>query len=87
MPPDITKKQILIDEPLVLSLDSEDSGISVNANEDKIVREYEGVLYVVAVFDKTRLLNAIPGYGPKKIKVEGKLIAGSFIGRKILTIN
>jgi hypothetical protein len=48
---------------------------------------YGGITYVLAVFDKTQLLSTIPGYGQKKIKVEGKLVEGSFIGTGILTIN
>ena len=87
LPSDISEEQVLKNELLVLSLDSESSDVTVIANADQSVTTYEGITYVLAVFDKTQLLNAIPGYGQKKIKVEGKLIEGSFIGTGILTIN
>jgi hypothetical protein len=87
LPSDIDEKQVNKDQLLVLTLDSDESGESVIANADQYVMTYEGVTYVLAVFDKAQLLSAIPGYGQKKIKVEGKLIEGSFVGTGILTIN
>ena len=87
LPSDVSEDQVNKDELLVLTLDSEESGKSVIANEDQDVRTYEGIAYVLAVFDKTRLLNYIQGSGKKKIKVEGKLIEGSFVGWGTLTIN
>jgi len=87
LPSDVSEEQVNEDEPLVLTLDSEESSESVLANADQDATTYGGITYVLAVFDKTQLLNAIPGYGQKKIKVEGKLIEGSFIGTGILTIN
>ena len=87
IPQDVSEDQVNIDELLVLTLDSDESSEPVTANNDQIVMTYEGITYVLAVFDKTRLLYSVPGYGPKEIKVEGKLKAGSFIGKGILTIN
>jgi hypothetical protein len=87
LPPDVTEEQVNENELLVLTLDSDESIITVISNADQDVMTYEGITYVLAVFDKTRLLNSIPGSGKKIIRVEGKLIEGSFVGIGNLTIN
>ena len=62
--------------PLVLSLEDDDNAMTVPANDDQVVVESRGKTYVIAVFDKNRVMDAIEGYGTKKIQITGTLSNG-----------
>ncbi len=73
--------------PLLLSLKDDPVGITVPANSDQIVVSSLGKTYVVAVFNKDKVMNAIPGYGPKNIQIEGTLTNGGlFAGYAAINI-
>lgn len=63
--------------PLLLSLVDDPEGVTVAANSNQVVTQSLGKVYVVAVFDKNSLMNAIEGYGPKEVQIEGNLTNGS----------
>ncbi len=85
-PKGINVDDIAKDELLILS--STDQGEArVQANDDQSVISWEGTTYFIAVFDITRVLNAISGYGQKGIIVEGSFIDEQpFIGKGNITI-
>jgi len=85
-PKGINVDDIAKDELLILS--STDQGEArVQANDDQSIISWEGTTYFIAVFDITRVLNAISGYGQKGIIVEGSFMDGDpFIGKGNITI-
>jgi uncharacterized repeat protein (TIGR01451 family) len=73
--------------PLLLSVVGDSNGISVPANNDQLVVQSLGKTYVVAVFNKKLVMDAIEGYGPKEIQIEGTLTnSGLFIGHTTINI-
>jgi hypothetical protein len=84
--PEGTEEKVDSNELLILSPVNQDE-IQIRANNDQIVTETDGKTVIVAVFDIARLMEAIPAYGPVKLKVEGKLTSGyTFYGQAIITI-
>ncbi len=68
------------DVPLIL-----DPG-NIPASE-QIVKVRNGKIEIIAVFDAIQLLEAIPGYGPKYLEIEGQLNSGQyFYGQATITI-
>jgi uncharacterized repeat protein (TIGR01451 family) len=68
------------DEPLMLYPGSIQAG-------EQIVKGRNGRTEVIAVFDVIQLMDAIPGYGPKSLKIKGQLNSGlSFYGQTQITI-
>jgi len=73
-------------EPLVLSPVDQDE-IKIRANDNPIVTETDGRTTVIAVFDKTEVMNAIPDYGEVGVEVVGKFTSGhTFYGKTTITI-
>lgn len=73
--------------PLILSYIGDSSGGVVKANTDQVVIESSGKTYVIAVFDKKKLMEAIPGYGTKYVEITGSLAdSGVFTGYVTLNI-
>ncbi len=73
--------------PLILSYLGDSAGGTVKANTDQVVIESFGKTYVIAVFDKKKLMDAIPGYGIKYVEITGSLAdSGLFTGYPALNI-
>ena len=77
MPQGINVKDVK-NTPLLLSVVGDQDAMSVPANGDQLVTSSLGKTYVIAVFDKQILMDAIEGYGPKSIQIEGTLTNGGF---------
>ena len=73
--------------PLILSFIGDSAGGSLKANDDQVVIESSGKIFVIAVFDKKKLMEAITGYGTKYAEITGYLADnGIFTGYVTLNI-
>lgn len=73
--------------PLLLSVPGDPAGITIAANAGQLVTSTLGKTYIMAIFDKKLVMNAIEGYGPKNIQIEGTLTTGGFFtGNTIINI-
>jgi uncharacterized repeat protein (TIGR01451 family) len=77
MPQDYNVKDIK-NTPLLLSVVGDQNAMSVPANSDQLVTSSLGKTYIIAVFDKNLVMDAIEGYGPKIIQIEGTLTNGGY---------
>jgi uncharacterized repeat protein (TIGR01451 family) len=76
-----TVKNDIADEPLVLFPGN------IKANQQLVI-ETDGITKIVAVFDKTEVLDAIPVYGNVDVEIVGKFTTGqSFYGQTTITIS
>ncbi|MBN1974995.1 MAG: DUF11 domain-containing protein [Sedimentisphaerales bacterium] len=81
------KVKDITNTPLLLSLAGDSEAVAVLANSDQMVTQSLDKTYVIAVFDKKKVMNAIPGYGTKNIQIEGALTNNSlFIGYATINI-
>ena len=71
--------------PLYITLIGESGGATI-PSKDQVVLQQQDKTYVVAVFDKGKLMLAVPGYGPKSFEITGTLAdSGLFSG--FITLN
>jgi hypothetical protein len=81
------KVKDITNTPLLLSLAGDSGAVAVLANSDQMVTQSLDKTYVIAVFDKKKVMDAIPGYGTKNIQIEGALTNNSlFIGYAAINI-
>lgn len=73
--PEGIEENVDANELLVLS-PIDKTEIKIRANNDQIVTETDGKIVIAAVFDMAQLMEAIPGYGPVGLIVEGKFTSG-----------
>ena len=72
------------EEPLVFEFDQGSDSIE---SHDQLTTESDGKIKVVAVFDKTTVMNSVEGYGSFDLKVTGTLKSGyNFYGEGAITI-
>ena len=72
------------EEPLVFEFDQGSYSIE---SHDQLTTESDGKIKVVAVFDKTTVMNSVEGYGSFDLKVTGTLKSGyNFYGEGAITI-
>jgi len=84
--PEGIEENVDANELLVLFPVDQDE-IKIPANDSPVVTETDGRTVIISVFDKTRLMEVIPGYGLVKLKFEGKFISGrTFYGETTITI-
>lgn len=75
------------DTPLMLSVIGDLESGTLQANDDQSVIQSQDKTYVIATFDKKKLMEAIPGYGQKYLEITGYLADGGlFTGYVTLNI-